>query len=391
MSLWIGRSANEQGKFDGIVSVPYEMGDEVESQKPVSWYFVLDNSGSMLTVPPSKKQSRWKIASTLFEKIVNDLIESKRPDDTITIVVFNDEARVLCENVSVLDERVSKTIEQLHTIIPTGNTNIEVVTTILHTLMIKNPSLIKGTHRAAELFFTDGEATVGMQDAKRLAEQKFKLYRDLEKTLKMAAPFLWCGAISDMAKWQVVRGLSQASPISLWAYVRDSEIENFGREVGGVFASVTNFRVYKLDPTRTVMLLPDVDNLFYCESKPAMSFITEEKASSLITLFKVRQLIEDQNCGKRSIDMSTVNLCRERVDSREKTDDPFVNESVKWSTLFQSMKHSVLVDLNDMKVAFETTKTFDLPRQVSTTRAIYAISPAVAQSSDLYGSVMRRI
>lgn len=402
--LWLGRSPAEAkpdgAKTDGILVVPYSKGS-VCSKTPICWYFVLDTSGSMNYTVHGKAATRWDISVQLFSKVLADLKNSGRKDsthgvevpkdsgsndDTVTIITFNRAPKVLCTNATIDEVVTPAFMKSLVDIKPDYNTNIQLVNSVVHTLMTKNPLLIAKTHRAAEIFFTDGEATEGFTRLEDLQKQKTDLYKNIGTHLG-TTPFLWCGAISDAAKWQIVRGMSLASPLSMWAYIKDTEMENFAGEVGGVVTTIIHMRTFNLPPAhkdgqpRQVILLPDTDGMFYCQQKEWNC--PQVEGSALVTLFKIKLLLEEHSTGRRVLTHSDVTECLERAKQRQKTDDPFINTSIKWSTVFERTKQEVLRDLEELLDNF-TRGTFELTRQVSDTRHMFSRCAITSQASAMY-------
>lgn len=394
--LWLHRQAGERtAKPDGVVVIPYDLGAHCENQ-PVCWFFGMDASGSMATVSPDQSLSRWQIACKLLEKVVADLLISGRQTDTVTIVSFNALTDVLCCNLPLEEFRDGRILQKVTALVPNRSTNIQLANSALHNLMLNNPLLQARTHRAAEIFFTDGEATDGLTDTKALQQQKTQLYTDLVTRLGLALPpFLWCGAISDAAQWRVVRGLSQASALSLWAYIRDKEMQNFAGEVGGVVTTVVNLRTYTLPPLgsnakeRTVMLLPETDNAYYCTAPPMQGPHDEAEASALITLYKVRALLENHLSGQNTLQLADVQTCQDRVKDRNKTAEPFIRTSLKWSQKFDQMQTELLDDLDTMIRNFHLHGILDLDRQVSMGRDLYASCFRVQTSVNHYASAFQ--
>lgn len=396
--LWLHRNPDEQAtKPDGVVVIPYDLGVRGETQ-PVCWFVAMDASGSMRTVSPGQRLTRWQIACQLLEKVVTDLLASGRHSDTITLVTFHSRTDVLCENQPLTELRDGTFLQHLTELVPNFNTNIQAANSALHSLMLTNPCLKAGTHRAAEIFFTDGEATEGLDDPKQLQQQKTQLYTDLVTRLNLTLPpFLWCGAISTTAQWRVVRSLSQASPLSLWAYIRDQEMQNFAGEVGGMVTTVVNLRTYTLPPLgsrageRTVMLLPDTDNAYYCTAPPVQSPMDHAEATALITLYKVRSLLEDHLSGRSILTLKVVQECQERVRARHKTAEPFISTSVKWSQKFDQMQTELLDDLDLMIRNFHSTGLLDLSRQVSAGRDLYSSCAQVQTSVTHYATAFQTV
>jgi len=391
--LWICRPA-ETKKTDGLLYIPY-IEDTMAQGKPVCWYFGMDASGSMNLSLYGKNLTRWQVTLKLFDKVVSDLQSQGRNDDTITVVIFNDSTRVVLANVPVPAVGPSDVV--FHGISPDRSTNLSAANSIIHTLMCQNSQLKAGTHQAAEIFFTDGDANTGLVTPTELQLQKTELYDNLATTIGQR-PFLWCGAISTGANWKLVRSMSQASHISLWAYIKEEEMHDFAGEVGGVVATVVNMQTaeitvekpmndagQRLVEIRTVMLLPGVTNLFYLPTKPRTQAL-EAQAESLVSLYKVKHLLEQNNKEDVTLTLDDIKVCLKKVQSRKKFDDKFINESLYWTNVFETAKASALKDLEDLSSAVRCTGFAQLEHQISAPRSAYAQSALIRETSIAYVS-----
>lgn len=381
--LWLGRPP-DSGKHDGVVVIPYELGTPCETQ-PLCWFFGLDVSGSMHTPVEGTRQpplTRWNITLQLLQRVVADLVAAQRTDDTLTLVTFNHQCQVVCDNQTLAEVQTHGVLATLAALQPTGRTNLQDINTTLHHRMLNNPHLQARTHRAVEILFTDGEPTSGLRDERLLQQDKLRLYQHLQRQHGGTdPPFLWCGAISTDANWRIVRGLSHASSLSLWAYIQSHEMQNFPGEVGGVVATVTCMRTYRLPPltatgaVRTVLLLPDTTNAYYCAAEPpphtAATPSRHALAPSLITLFKVRALLTQHDAGHLTLQRSDAQDCLHRVLARHKTDDPWISQSCPWSQYFDQLKNAVKDDLLDLLRTEDRHGRLELHRQSSTTRDLY--------------------
>lgn len=396
--LWLGRNEKEAAdKKDGVLVIPYAAGQHEEA-RPVCWFFAMDMSESMNTPLPNQTDTRWDVACRLLQHVLDDLLAASRHEDTLTIIGFNQTPTVICDNLRLHDEWTSRA---LLTSLPRPRhtTNIQLANSCVHTLMLNNPHLKAGTHRAAEIFFTDGEPTEGLKTLDALQHQKTVLYLDLIARLHMTVPpFLWCGAISDAAQWRVVRGLSQASSMSLWAHIRDGEMSHFAAEIGGVVAMVTHLRVYQLPglttlSKRLVMLLPDTDNAYYCREVPPHlpDTLRRVEASAIITLFKIRCCLEEHALRHKSLSRRDLRYCLARATSRRKTDDAFIRTSTKWSMYFERLKTMVMQDMQELLRVWQTTGQADmLSRQVSGLRDTAAQCANVSAAAHDYQILLTR-
>lgn len=378
---WIPKSAETS---DGLLVIPYDEADPADEKssghnaKPVCWLFVLDASGSMNAMLHDKPISRWACAIRLLQRVIQDL--ETRTNDTVSIIRFSDKPVILAENLPV--RSISHVITDLNDFKPDGGTNIQLANSAAHFVLTRNRLLRSGTHQSAEIFFTDGEATLGFLEAEQLEAHKRSLYQDIFRRTG-AYPFLWCGAISDDAKWNIVRSLALASPLSLWAFIRETEMSDFAAEVGGVVHTVCAMKVRCIGPDRYVMLLPDSPNAFYVDSlELADTAITPQPAAeSLVSLYRMRYLLEQHCTRQRTMDIAEVRAMLERALRLAKTDDPLVDQSLEWTCVFEKIKAEVARDLRDTIEAHESLGVLDLTRQLSETRGTFNNTTAAVRAS----------
>ena len=378
------RSWIRGAKEDGILYIPYSRSEEESDQpidKPIIWFFVLDASASMLEsiiFRDKTKMTRWTVSIQLFKHVFADLKRIGRPEDRVSVVTFNNTVKILFNDQLLKDVDEQKIFIDIS---PGGSTDIGQVNAVVHTLMFCNSHLRANTHRAAEIFFTDGEATQGILDRAQLQTHKATLYKNLQTEMGMI-PFLWCGAISQSADWGMVRKLSLASPFSLWAYIKESEMEMFGSEVGGVVSTAIHMKPVQVLPDQPpLLLLPDIPNLFYFPTRPTKEEKDLATCPSLVTLFRIRHAIYSVSHQLSSSEIeefiATVKKC-------QKFDDAFINLSVQRTSFFETMKANLLLDLEEM----EQKGHLHLTRQLSQVRNGFNLSPLVRSMSHEYAQIV---
>jgi hypothetical protein len=330
-----------------------------------------------------KDISRWQIACILLNQVVQDLIKTNRHEDTITIVQFASSTKIICRHCSAQDFISQNIMQELTHSKPTGSTNIQLVNSVLHSLMLTDPSIVDNQARPVEIFLTDGEATMGLSTPAELRQQKTNYYQDLQTQLGIHPPFIWCGAISDYADWRTVQAISQASPLSLWAFIRDQEIADFATEIGGLVATATTFRLFYTSPNNVVMLLPDVDNMFYCQEQPINNY-QYHPTEAIITLFKINQFLDtcSEHPDQPQPTIFILTHLLKTVEACNKTDDPILSKSVRWSTIFEQTKIQVIQTIRALiDVCHNSGSPINLERQMSSNRRACNSSSTVRLSA----------
>jgi uncharacterized protein YegL len=381
--IWFERQ-DPQNKTDGVLYIPFDNSKFVAEgevcQKHICWYFIMDASYSMITPVLGKECSRWEVAVKLLNQALSDLQVLNRKNDRVTIVTFSGETQVIIDALPIQDYH-PKLLENIK---PQGSTDISLVNSCTYALMLKNPLLSRPDYLAVEIFFTDGEPTRGFIEANQLKQQKARLYSHLSQA---HTPFLWCGGISSDADVRVIRALAQASPHNLWAYIKDEQTENFAAEIGGLVTMLTSMKFLqipiakKLAPVETLehkslMLLPDVPNLFYFKSKPA--FITMHptrviKADQFVSIFKMTEILYQVSEKLTSYDIKDL---YNRAQSRQPDDMLLKTE---WERVFYQTRANLYQNLEIL----QDDKTNNMV-QISPHRNAYMSSESVHKSSQRY-------
>lgn len=384
--IWFARQ-DPQNKTDGVLYIPFDNSKFVAEgevcQKNICWYFVMDASYSMDTTVLNKEFSRWYVAVQLLNQALSDLQALNRGADRVTIVTFSGETQVIVDALPIQDYH-PKLLEHIK---PKGSTDISLANSCTYALMLKNPLLARPDYLAVEIFFTDGEPTHGLTESESLKQQKAGLYNNLTKTVQAQHPFLWCGGISSDADVRVIRALAQASPHNLWVYIKDEQTENFAAEIGGLITMLTSMKVLqipvtkKLAPVETlehksVMLLPDVPNLFYFKSKPA--FITLHptrviKAEHFVSIYKITEILYQMSDKLTTYDIKDLG---QRAQARQ-VDDTVSN--TEWENVFYKTRANLLQNLELLQ-----NDKHNNTIQISPHRNAYLSSDSVHQSSQRY-------
>lgn len=134
--------------------------------------------------------------------------------------------------------------------------------------------------------------------------------------------------------------------------------EFFYRESGAV---VYHLRVYTLPgldpqaPPRTVMLLPDLENVFYCTSPPPYVTATTRtyEAPAWVDLFEVYTRLEEHTNGRCRLDTNTLHDFCARVEYNNKDQDSFLRASAAWSQRFDQLQLETLSDIVTTHMALQ--------------------------------------
>lgn len=398
---------------EGVLYVPPNFPISNPQRPHIAWYFAFDVSGSMVQELPidcklplvryplpctsvldsvrpngvNAGDTRYSFALKLFRRVLTDLQAANRDHDTVSIVTISSEAKVLCQDVSV-EEALNSL---LHMPIPKGNTNLSEANTVLHSLMSQNQTLTTTkTHRAVEIYFTDGEPTVGLLFSSDLKQQKQEYYSSLRQTTG-EYPFVWMGAISLSADWRLVRNMSLASPNSLWSHVTETEMNTFSAEVGLVLSAALNMKtanLMSLNPvTNTceldqMMVLPDTCNLCYFERPNVLEETAVEVRVSptLVKLLAIENDVENHRDRLTMLDVCKLKDCVEKLRGDL---DPEICGSVALAKEFTRKRIGLLSVLSEM----ETSGKTQLTRQLSSFRDHLQKCDLVRATSESYRNV----
>jgi len=357
--LWFHRQ-NPHERTDGVLFVPYEndlyLPEGHVSQKHICWYFIMDNSGSMQDTVVGKTFTRWQVAVKLLEKMIQDLQQLHREKDTITVLAFNTQTTLLLENSP--PHKVD--LSCLKALDPEGPTNISEANTAIYQSMMNNKLLTQKSHVAAEIFFTDGEPTAGVIDASLLRSQKQSLYVNIKQAMNGFYPFLWCGGISDDANLQVIKGLSSASPYSLWAFISDDKTEEFAAELGGLVGLITHMKLMNIPvhnysfangvfetESKSVMLIADTPNLFYFKHRPLLACqhqTTNVSADHWVSLFKITEMLQLAANDQLVLEKEDLQDLEKRAQQRNL--DAVLQTSPLWSRVFQNTQENIAKNID---------------------------------------------
>jgi len=363
----------------GVLFLPRD--PVVESVKPKHWIFVSDGSGSMQNKVQNSDQSLWDVAVKLMEETLKNLLKKGRTHDVVTLLIFNNQVRVVFERRPVSDFEMIELLPirtqlNLGNITPNGSTDLGTANIMAYLIAKSDPLAVKGERDIVELFFTDGEPTQGLTTSAQLKNQKVKFYQDLEKVTGQV-PFLWCGALSTFANWNLVRDLSQASPArGLWVHIRDEAMSDFATEMGGALAAALYARsvtlLVPIDVASTTYeeqkhwLLQDSLGFLYCSRQPRdLPSESQMQCSELVELHRIQHDLTEGT----SLDQC---FASDRLEQMQQ----------KLQEL-QNPTHKIFLQNRDLLFQFETTRATLLANveELLTTQDIFHMPCLTRQQS----------
>ncbi len=174
------------------------------------------------------KQDRWTAALELMQTAIEFLNDQGRDADTITLIFFDDEARLVLDRCLVADCPDLEELVRHRGLAPGGNTDLSNAN--FHAFMAASRICDEYPGEpVAELFFTDGAANRGLKDASLIGRQKRNFYQSLS-----ARPSLWAAGLGSEASIETVRTVVEAAcpERPLWTHVYEAGVSDFAREMG---------------------------------------------------------------------------------------------------------------------------------------------------------------
>lgn len=391
-AIWISR----EDKNDGVLCIERK---EIDRKKPIHWILGADISESMLCplVGDQQHLTRWDVAVQLLDQIHAD-VSNNRPNDVISLLVFNTEVTIVCKSVPAKDIKSMTAVLESKKIEPHGRTNIGKLTTAIQSLVSMDKNLQEGKYDLVELTFTDGIANEGFIRTTDLVRQKKECLEHFESKFNLH-PFVWSGAISCSAKWDLAKRLAGCSVFGTWAHIKENEITKFAAEVGGVVSTVLNSSICQVDipvtPStayadttyvkKSILVMGTTPNYFYFKMQPVnLDDCKKISCNSFVSVFKIQAILAEVDAGNIKLEAKELKELKDKLLQRKSTDDAFIYESAAVTTEFERIKAHCLNVINDMLPLANLNLELSVPMDIGLVRTTSSNYESVQQGRDNY-------
>ena len=328
---------------------------------------ISESMSSRLKGVNPKQLTIMDVSLQCLDQVHNDIV-SKRKDDVITIVVFNDKARVVRKGVDPKMMTSVSNIFKMEGIIPKGRTNISRMTTEVQKLVVGDPGLTCGKYEMVEIAFTDGKANEGLSLTGDLIQHKQDSL-NLFKGQYNIRPYAWYGAIGSGADWRWARGMASTNHKSMWAHISEDKIEDFASEAGGIVSTVLNSTYILFGPDKEEMMLLAHDTSYYYFPEVPTGLLGDTdktiKCDTLVKVYEIYYTLLEKNKTNSKYTKKEHKFMKKTIKIIKSTNMDILNH-LELMTVVDKVKELCLVILEEMKASIDLSF---IPKDLSLVRA----------------------